>query len=170
MAKWAIELGEHDIEFQARHSIKGQVLENFRAEIATNEEDDVANTTQVIIPTVEEEEWKLYTDGVSSSDGSGAGLMLVNPEGQEFICTLHFEFQTANNEAKYKALVVGLKLAKEMKIRRLRAFVDSQLVANQVTGTFEARQSSIQQYLGYMKEFIKGFNSFAIEHVRWSQD
>ncbi|XP_071718106.1 uncharacterized protein [Rutidosis leptorrhynchoides] len=144
MAKWAIVLGEHDIEFQARQSIKGQVLVEFMAEIATNEEEYIVSSTQVIVPMVEEEEWKLYTDGALSSDGSGAGLMLVNPEVQEFTYALHFEFQTTNNEAKNEALLAGLRLEKEMKIRHLRAFIDSQLVVNQVTGTFEARQLSIQ--------------------------
>ncbi|XP_071740330.1 uncharacterized protein [Rutidosis leptorrhynchoides] len=166
MTKWAIKLEKHDIEFQARHSIKGQVMADFMAEIATNDEENVASTTQVIVPAVEEEEWKLYTDEASSSDGSGEGLMLVNPEGQEFTYALHFEFQTTNNEAEYEALLAGLRLAKEMKIRHLRAFVDSQLVANQVMGTFEARQPSIQQYLAKMKKLIEGFNSFAIEHIR----
>ncbi|GKA47895.1 reverse transcriptase domain-containing protein [Tanacetum coccineum] len=28
-------------------------------------------------------EWKLYTNGAASSDGSGAGLMLIHPEGKE---------------------------------------------------------------------------------------
>ncbi|XP_071727552.1 uncharacterized protein [Rutidosis leptorrhynchoides] len=140
------------------------------AKIATNEEEDIASTTQVIVPTVEEEEWKLCIDGASSSNGLRAVLMLVNPEGQEFTYALCFKFQTTNNNAEYEALLAGLRLAKEMKIRHLQAFIDSQLVANQVIGTFEARQSSIQQYLVKTKELIEGFNSFAIEHVRRSQN
>ncbi|XP_071694700.1 uncharacterized protein [Rutidosis leptorrhynchoides] len=135
MAKWAIKLGEHDIEFR-----------------------------------VENEEWKLYTDGASSSNGSGAGLMLVNPEGKEFTYALRFEFETTNNEAEYEALLVGLRMAKELKILHLRAFVDSQFVANQIMGTFEARQPTIQLYLTKAKELIKSFKSFNIEHVRRSQN
>ncbi|GJT07148.1 hypothetical protein Tco_0841610 [Tanacetum coccineum] len=34
-AKWAIELGEHDIEFRGRNSVKGQLLADFRAETLT---------------------------------------------------------------------------------------------------------------------------------------
>ncbi|GKA79825.1 reverse transcriptase domain-containing protein [Tanacetum coccineum] len=47
--------------------------------------------------------WKLFTDGASSSDGSGVGLMLVNPEGKEYTYALRFEFETTNNEAEYEA-------------------------------------------------------------------
>nr|GEV56615.1 reverse transcriptase domain-containing protein [Tanacetum cinerariifolium] len=91
--------------------------------------------------------WKLFTDGASSSDGSGAGLMLVNPEGKEYTYALRFEFETTNNEAEYEALLTGLRIAKEMKIQELIIIVDSQLVANQVNRLFEARQPVIKQYL-----------------------
>ncbi|XP_071718416.1 uncharacterized protein [Rutidosis leptorrhynchoides] len=170
MAKWAIELGEHDVEIQARHLIKGQVMADFLSETAMDDDEDNTNTTQVIVPTIENEEWKLYTDGASSSDGSGVGLMLVNPKGQEFTYALRFEFQTTNNEDEYEALLAGQRLVKEMKICHGRAFFDSQLVANQVMGTFEARQPSIQQYLSKARELIEVFNSFIIKHVRQSQN
>ncbi|XP_071713006.1 uncharacterized protein [Rutidosis leptorrhynchoides] len=168
MAKWAIELGEHDIEFRVRHAIKGQVLADFIAETDSVNEEDTKNSTQVITPKIENEEWKLYTDDASSSDGSGAGLMLVNPEGKEFTYAFRFEFDTTNNEAEYEALLVGLRMAKELKILHLRAFVDSQLVCNQIKGTFEAKQPTIQQYLSKAKELIESFKSFNIEHVRRS--
>ncbi|GJZ21367.1 reverse transcriptase domain-containing protein [Tanacetum coccineum] len=55
--------------------------------------------------------WKLYTDGASSSDGSGAGLMLISPEGKEYTYALRFKFKTTNNEAEYEALLAGLRIA-----------------------------------------------------------
>ncbi|XP_071689090.1 uncharacterized protein [Rutidosis leptorrhynchoides] len=170
MAKWAIELGEHDIEFRVRHAIKGKVLADFIAETDSVNEEDTKNSTQVISLKIENEEWKLYTDGASSSDGSGAGLMLVNSEGKEFTYALRFEFDTTNNEAEYEAQLAGLRMAKELKILHLRAFVNSQLVSNQIKGTFEAKQPTIQQYLSKAKELIEGFKSFDIEHVRRSQN
>ncbi|XP_071695148.1 uncharacterized protein [Rutidosis leptorrhynchoides] len=170
MAKWAIELGEHDIEFQARHSIKAQVLADFMAETTDTDEGSDSTFAQIITPPVETKEWKLFTDGASSSDGSGAGLMLINPEGQEFTYALCFEFNTTNNEAEYEALLVGLRIAKEMKIEHLQAFVDSQLVANQVLGIFEARQPTIQLYMSKVRELVESFRSFTIEHVRRSQN
>ncbi|XP_071695325.1 uncharacterized protein [Rutidosis leptorrhynchoides] len=170
MAKWAIELGEHDIEFRVRHAIKGQVLADFITETDSVNEEDTKNSTQVITPKIESEEWKLYTDGASSSDGSGAGLMLVNPKGKEFTYALRFEFATTNNEAEYEALLERLRMEKELKILHLRAFVDSQLVSNQIRGTFEAKQPTIQQYLSKAKELIESFKTFDIEHVRRSQN
>ncbi|GKC86209.1 hypothetical protein Tco_1141926, partial [Tanacetum coccineum] len=39
IAKWAIESGEHEIEFRGKNSVKGQILADFLAEIPTKEEE-----------------------------------------------------------------------------------------------------------------------------------
>ena len=41
--------------------------------------------------------------------------MLINPEGHKITCALRVGFKASNNEAEYEALLVGLRLAKEMK-------------------------------------------------------
>nr|GEV23392.1 reverse transcriptase domain-containing protein [Tanacetum cinerariifolium] len=114
--------------------------------------------------------WKLFTDGASSSNGSGARLMLVSPKGKEYTYDLRFEFVTTNNEAEYEVLLAGLCIATKMNIQELAIFVDSQLVANQVKGLFKARQPVIKQYLGKTKEILQGFPSYSIEHIRRDQN
>ncbi|GJY50764.1 reverse transcriptase domain-containing protein [Tanacetum coccineum] len=82
VAKWVIELAEHDIEFKGRNSVKGQVLADFLAEMPSVEGED-KETKKHQTPNEEskpEDMWKLYTDKASSSDGSGVSLMLVSPE------------------------------------------------------------------------------------------
>ncbi|GJV94704.1 reverse transcriptase domain-containing protein [Tanacetum coccineum] len=109
--------------------------------------------------------WNLYTDRASSSNGSGAGLMLVSPEGKEYTYALRFEFETTNNEAEYETLLAGLRIVDKMKIRDLAIFIDPQLVANQVKGLFESRQPAIKQYLEKTKEFLKSFDTYLVEHI-----
>nr|GFB05376.1 reverse transcriptase domain-containing protein [Tanacetum cinerariifolium] len=74
------------------------------------------------------EPWILFTDGSSCVDGSGAGLILTNPERMEFTYALRFEFTATNNEAEYEALIAGLRIATRMGARNLEANVDSRLV------------------------------------------
>ncbi|GJT17119.1 reverse transcriptase domain-containing protein [Tanacetum coccineum] len=57
--------------------------------------------------------WILFTDGSSCTDGSGAGLILTNPEGMEFTYALRFRFDATNNEAEYEALIAGLLVEEE---------------------------------------------------------
>ncbi|GJV26605.1 reverse transcriptase domain-containing protein [Tanacetum coccineum] len=77
VAKWAIELGEHEIEFKGRNSIKGQILADFLAETSpTKREEEKNGEAKRKEPEPEpepepENTWKLFTDGASSSDGSG---------------------------------------------------------------------------------------------------
>ncbi|GJZ12314.1 reverse transcriptase domain-containing protein [Tanacetum coccineum] len=101
--------------------------------------------------------WRIYTDGASSDNGSWAGLMIVSPEGMEFTYALKFEFTVTNNEAEYEVVKPGLRIAKEMKIEEITVFVDSQLVANQVNGSYEAKHHHIKQYLQITKELLKSF-------------
>nr|GEU82514.1 reverse transcriptase domain-containing protein [Tanacetum cinerariifolium] len=81
------------------------------------------------------EPWILFTDGSSCTDGSRAGLILINPEGMEFTYALRFRFDTINNEAEYEALIVGLRIAEQIGVKNPQVNVDSRLVANQVNGT-----------------------------------
>ncbi|GKC55171.1 reverse transcriptase domain-containing protein [Tanacetum coccineum] len=60
------------------------------------------------------EPWILFTDGSSCTDGSGAGLILTNPEGMEFTYALRFRFDAINNEAEYEALIAGLRIAEQI--------------------------------------------------------
>ena len=72
--------------------------------------------------------WALYVDGSSNMSGAGASLILVNPDGVIVEYALHFKFPVINNGVEYKALIAGLRIAKELEVDRLQAYSDSQLV------------------------------------------
>nr|GEZ81934.1 retrovirus-related Pol polyprotein from transposon 17.6 [Tanacetum cinerariifolium] len=101
LQKWSIMLGEHNITYRPRTSIKGKILADFLNEIPSNASQGVS------VAETQEEPWPLFTDGSSCVDGSGAGLILTNPDGVEFTYTLRFQFAASNNEAEYEALIAG---------------------------------------------------------------
>nr|GEU56423.1 reverse transcriptase domain-containing protein [Tanacetum cinerariifolium] len=68
----------------------------------------------------------LFMDGSSCIDGSGAGLILTNPEGMKFTYALRFGFEATNNEVKYEALIAGLRIAKQMDEKELLAVVEEE--------------------------------------------
>ncbi|GKB47225.1 reverse transcriptase domain-containing protein [Tanacetum coccineum] len=110
--------------------------------------------------------WRLYTDGASNSEGSGAGLMLIDPKGKEYTYALLFEFEIMNNETEYEALLAGLRIAQEMEITKVAIFLDSQLLVNQIKGTYAAKQTSIKYYLQKFKTVLRDFEEYTVEHVR----
>ncbi|XP_071713585.1 uncharacterized protein [Rutidosis leptorrhynchoides] len=116
------------------------------------------------------ETWDLFTDGASCAEGDGAGLVLASPSGEEHTYALRFNFDVTNNEAEYEALLAGLNISRKMDITKLRAFTDSQLVANQFNGSFEAHDSSMQKYLQLLKELAVRFEHFKLTQVPRSQN
>nr|GEY67966.1 reverse transcriptase domain-containing protein [Tanacetum cinerariifolium] len=97
-----------------RTSVKGQILADFLIEIPG----DVSQAAPTAV--TQEEPLTLFTDGSSCVDVSGAGLILINPEGVEFTYTLRFQFTASNNEAEYEALVAGLRKAARMGVKNVQ--------------------------------------------------
>ncbi|XP_022886895.1 uncharacterized protein LOC111402791 [Olea europaea var. sylvestris] len=77
----------------------------------------------------------LFVDGSTGDTDSGVGVVLVSPEGHKLNSTVRFGFKATNNAAKYEALLVGLRLAREMQVRRLRINSNSQLVIPRLENT-----------------------------------
>ena len=48
----------------------------------------------------------------SNRQAGRVGIVLHSLEGDEIECMVHLDFPATNNEAEYKALVVGLDLTK----------------------------------------------------------
>nr|GFD41653.1 reverse transcriptase domain-containing protein [Tanacetum cinerariifolium] len=116
------------------------------------------------VPVAEtrEEPWTLFTDGSSCVDGSGAGLILTNPDGIEFTYALRFQFAASNNEAEYEALIAGLRITTQMGVKNIQANVDSKLVVNQVLGTYIAKEDNMIKYLDIAKGLVSRFKTFSI--------
>ncbi|GKC08675.1 reverse transcriptase domain-containing protein [Tanacetum coccineum] len=162
LLKWSFKLEEHDIHYRPRTSFKGQILADF---IVERPEDDSTDT-----PMEDKEElpdpWILFTDGLSCVEGSGAGLILTSLEGTEFTYALRFRFDATNNEAEYEALIAGLRIAEQIGVKNLQAFVDSRLVANQVNETYIAKEPCMIKYLEKVKNLTSTFKEFSIKQVR----
>ncbi|GKF54974.1 reverse transcriptase domain-containing protein, partial [Tanacetum coccineum] len=104
------------------------------------------------------------------SHGSGVGLILTSPEGTKFTYTLRFQFTVSNNEAKYEALIAGLRIAAQIGVRNVHVRVDSKLVANQVLGTYVAKEENMVKYLEKAKSLISDFANFSISQVPRSKN
>ncbi|GKA85770.1 reverse transcriptase domain-containing protein, partial [Tanacetum coccineum] len=103
----------------------------------------VSRALQVTTTKVEDDlpdPWTLLTDGSSCIDGFGAGLILTNPKGTKFSYALRFRFDATNNEAEYEALIAGLRITEQIGVRNIQTHVDSRLMANQINGSYIAKE------------------------------
>lgn len=73
--------------------------------------------------------------------------MLEGPSDMLIEQTLKLEFTASNNQAKYETLIFSVILTLEMGSTRLKVKSDSQLVANQVSGPYQAKEPKLIKYL-----------------------
>jgi ribonuclease HI len=104
-------------------------------------------------------------DGSKMLEGLGAGVVLTSPKGDKLQYVLQMHFCASNNVAEYEALVHGLKLAKEIGIRRILYFGDSDLVVHQVSGEWDAKDANMASYRFYVQQLCGFFEGCKFHHV-----
>jgi ribonuclease HI len=81
----------------------------------------------------------MYFDKSKRIEGAGAGVVLILPQGDKLKYVLRMSFpQASNNEAKYEALLHGMRMAKACGATRLKIFGDSNLVVQHVMNHCDA--------------------------------
>nr|GEW34596.1 reverse transcriptase domain-containing protein [Tanacetum cinerariifolium] len=125
----------------------------------------------VLMAERETKQMPVYFISRALQDGSRASLILTSPEGTEFTYTLRFRFDATNNKAEYKALIAGLRITEQIGVKNLQTNVHSRLVANQVNGSYIAKESGMVQYLEKVKALTRSFKKFPIKqkHSLWKK-
>ncbi|XP_070022704.1 uncharacterized protein [Nicotiana sylvestris] len=146
---------------------KKQVLADFFADFSAE-----------ILPEVEQEAlrastyfdlWVLYTDGASNALGLGLGLVLKVPTGEVILQSIRCPEMT-NNEALYEAVIAGLKLALKYGAQRLVLHYDSQLVVNQVTGSFQIKEQRLQKYQSEIHKLLPELDECRLNQIPRAQN
>ena len=114
--------------------------------------------------------WQISVDGSSGEQGSGAGIVLEGPEGEEISYAVKLEFAATNNQVEYEALIAGLELAKAVKADRVKIRTDSQLVVNQVSERFQLRDEKMEQYLKIIRQMMGKFEAVKVVQIPREQN
>ncbi|KAM2356212.1 hypothetical protein ACFX1X_010707 [Malus domestica] len=104
-----------------------------------------------------EDFWHLHVDGASNNKGSGAGMVLVTPDGSMLEHMITLCFKASNNEVEYEALLAGLRMAKDLAVRKLAIHSDSQLITSQAIGEYTAKHPRMAQYLEKVRQQLETF-------------
>jgi ribonuclease HI len=154
--KWAVELGALTIDFKPRTTIKSQALVDFMAEWREN---------QLPTPTERPEHCVMYFDGSLKLEGAGAGVLLISPKGEQLKYVLQIFWKVSNNEAEYKALLHGLRLAISLSIKRLLVYDDSAVVINQVNKSWDPNKENMDAYCLEVRKLENKFYGLEFHHV-----
>ena len=91
--------------------------------------------------------------------------MFVSPEGIVLEQAVRLKFSASNNEAEYEALLIGLKTARKLDASHLQVFCDSQLVANQISREYQARDERMSTYLTSARSLLAKFESIHVAQI-----
>jgi ribonuclease HI len=153
IAKWACELGAHDIEFRPRKAIKTQALVDF-----------VSEWTEHQVPYSPEvtEAWRMYFDGSLKLQGAGAGILFIAPRGEQLKYALQLMFPSSNNAAEYEALVHGLSIAASLGIKKLMVLL---VVISQINKDWDCSTDSMGKYCAAVRKLEDKFKGLEFHHV-----
>ncbi|XP_074301041.1 uncharacterized protein LOC141632388 [Silene latifolia] len=170
MAKWSIHLSGYDLKFKPRAAIKSQALEDFVSDFSPSLQAQAEKDILTLEEDKGEQMWELNVDGASNMKGAGVGLVLKSPQGDLLVQAVRCEFKATNNEAEYEALILGLQLALDLKIRHLQVYSDSQLIVNHVNNSYAARDPTMMAYLEIAEALKLRFQTFNIKQIPRDQN
>src|SRR4051812_47201318 len=109
--------------------------------------------------------WKMHFDGSKTKMVLGAWIMLTSPKRDQLRYVLQIHFASSNNVAEYEALVHGIKVSKEIGIKRIMCFGDSDLVIQQVSGHWDALDANMALYCFHVQQISGYFDDCEFHHI-----
>jgi len=109
----------------------------------------------------------LFTDGGSRGNPgpAAAGIFLCTPD-KSFVKEVGVYLgKGTNNEAEYKALLIGLKTAAKYSAKNLVCFLDSELLVKQLNGVYKMKNKRLKVFFDEIKMLEKGFEVVNYKHV-----
>jgi ribonuclease HI len=88
----------------------------------------------------------IHIDGASRGNPgkAGAGVWMTDWEGRKMAEVSRYLGHKTNNEAEYRALLLGLREAKRLGGKSIRIFTDSELVERQVKGLYRVKDLNLK--------------------------
>jgi ribonuclease HI len=97
---------------------------------------------------------------------AAAAAVATTPEGEVLAERTAYVGEATNNVAEYRALLLGLELARELGAREVEVASDSELVARQIGGEYKVKHAGLKPlYLQAMRE-LRDFERWSVRTVR----
>ncbi len=88
---------------------------------------------------------KIKSDGGARGNPgkAGIGVVLYNQANEVLATISQYIGVATNNQAEYKAIIAGLKKAKDLKATEIFAYLDSELIVKQVNGQYKVKNQDL---------------------------
>lgn len=110
---------------------------------------------------------EVYTDGASRGNPGPASIGAVFRQKDGPALCGHSEAigRATNNQAEYQAVVAALGHCERWGVARVHLFIDSELVARQLTGAYRVKSQDLRPLFQQAQHLARGFKEFRVRHV-----
>ncbi|XP_073119968.1 uncharacterized protein [Henckelia pumila] len=109
--------------------------------------------------------WNTELSEYDIHEGCGVGVLLISLQGDEIRLAVRLDFRASNNEAEYEAVLIGLRAAKQVGAAQIHLYSDSQLVAQQLNGSYEVKSEKLKEYMKAIEEARGLFDEVIFEQI-----
>jgi ribonuclease HI len=107
---------------------------------------------------------KIFTDGASSGNPGPAGIGAVVINGREIEISQSIGIAT-NNVAEYKAAIIALEKAIELKAEAVEIYSDSELLVRQLKGIYKVRDKELLNLWEKVHKLLQRFKAYSINYI-----
>ena len=91
--------------------------------------------------------------------------MVTSPQGESFKYILQLYFPASNNVAEYEALLLGLRVATSLGIKRVKILGDSLLVISQANKEWACNDVNMMAYCQEIRKLENNFKGLEYGHI-----
>jgi len=117
---------------------------------------------------------EMFCDGASSGNPGPSGIgVVINLNDEEAVRLgknrtyriSEYIGEATNNVAEYTALLRGLEKLEILGIKKIRIFVDSELLAKQINGIYRVKHTNLIPLWTMTMNILKGFSDYSLTHI-----
>ncbi|XP_070672163.1 uncharacterized protein [Malus domestica] len=167
--KWTLALSEFSLQYVLQKAVKGQTLVDFLAHHHSPYRFG-GNDVEIGMVEAHDNYWTMYFDGSSTSTLVGVGIILQFPHQHRWFFSLKLDFDCTNNQVEYEALIIGLSMLHDLRAVRVLIFSNSELVINQLNGTFRCMSCTLAPYHMVANYLVESFDGITFKHISCGQN
>lgn len=120
----------------------------------------------------EHERVVIHVDGGARGNPgpAGVGAVVSDPAGEVLREEGRFIGEATNNVAEYRALLLGLELARELGAREVEVVNDSQLISRQIGGEYKVKQAHLRPLHREAMKALRTFDRWSVHSVPRTQN
>jgi ribonuclease HI len=105
--------------------------------------------------------------GARGNPGPAAvGAVASSPDGDALLEKGVYIGEATNNVAEYRAVLLGLELARELGAREVEVVNDSELVARQIGGQYKVKHAGLKPLFLDTMRALREFDAWTVRNVR----